>query len=111
MLRNELWRSVSEPIAERDLLICRRLEQSYELQLRGPDILNEVALVAPNHADIASMEILGRDARSGVIYRHSPVALYPILPFIGIRMPVHFAHTSRLDRHQRRCNSRRHFEG
>jgi hypothetical protein len=89
VLRDQSGRRVSEPIAERDLLVLRALEERQELQLGRPGVLDEVTAVTSNDADVAGAKILSCDARTGVEHDHAPFALDPVLPFVRVRMPMH----------------------
>jgi hypothetical protein len=61
-------------------------------------------------ANITRHELGGRGVWPGVEHRHLSLALDIVLPLVGIRMPVHFAHAARLDRHHYRCNRQRRVE-
>ena len=55
-------------------------------------------------AYIAGMKVCGDRRWSSVENGHTSGALDPIVPLIGIRMPMHISHAARLNRHARRSN-------
>src|SRR5260370_9127670 len=100
MLRDQCRWGMREPVGEADLLIDGGLEDRQELQVRGPGILDVVALAFLDVADVAGLEVGGPGARSGIEHRHAALALDPILPFVGLGMPMQLPHAARLHRFQ-----------
>jgi hypothetical protein len=81
---NELWRQVAEPVGQRDLFV----ERFDEDQVIVAGVLDVVAAVAPDQADIAD--------RKSVVLACGPV-LNTVLPVVGVRVPVQLPHAARLD--------------
>ncbi len=87
-----------EPGREADFLILCRLEDRDELQVGLAGILDDVALAPFHVANVAGAEIGGLAARTGVEHGHPAFTPDPVLPFVRVGVPVHFAHPAGLDR-------------
>src|SRR6202050_2109313 len=97
MRGNELGRQVAEPVGQRDLFVVVAAERLDEDQVIVAGVLDVVAAVAPDQADIAGLEVGGVGVRAGVEHRHPGGALHVVLPLIGIGVPVQLPHAARLD--------------
>ena len=71
------------------------------MQVGVAGILDVVPEVPLDIADVARVEIHRDSIRARVEHRHGAFALNPVLPFVGVGVPVHFAQGTGMDRQQR----------
>src|SRR5262249_6205596 len=90
------WR-MREPVRQRYALILRRPEHGEELEVAVAGIEDVVAEVALDVTDVAGIEVEGRDMRARVEDAQAALALDPVLPFIGVGMPMQLAQAARMD--------------
>ena len=96
--------AVRQPIGQIHLLKPIRLEDlPCTIKIGGsvPNILDIVAKRLLDVADVAGMEVCGHRLRPGVEdgLRRS-FSLHPVIPFVGIGMPMHSSQAARFDRHR-----------
>ncbi len=99
-----------QPIRQRDILEAVAPEHLQEYEVGVAGIADEVAERFLHIADIAGLEVLGHDLRTGVEHRHRALPGDVILPFVGIGMPMHLAQGAGMERHQRRGDGLRRLE-
>ncbi len=92
---NELRRQVGEPVGQRDLFVVVAAERFDEDQVIVTRVLDVVAAVAPDQADIAGPEVGGVGVRAGVEHRHPRGTFQEVLPLVGVRVPVQLPHRAR----------------
>ena len=107
---DHIWRTMRQPIGQRDLLEPVRPEDLHVNEIRVTRVLDVMAQRFLHVADVTRMKVCGDRRRPGVEGGHARGALENIRPFIGIRMPVHVSQPSRLYRNPCCCNSLRHKE-
>ena len=93
-----LW-TVRQPTRQIHLLKPIRLEDLHVHKIRVPNILDIVTKRLLDVADVAGMEVCGHSLRPGVEDGYASFSLHPVVPFVGVGMPMHGSQTARLDRH------------
>src|SRR5580700_5786467 len=99
-------RRTGDPVGQRDIGEIGSSEHLEELQVRVACVLDVVSEVLLDVADVARVEVHGDGVRAGVEDRHLPFALDPVLPFIGVGMPVHLPQAAGTHRDQRGSDGR-----
>src|SRR6185369_8720365 len=90
-----------DPIGQGDVGEIRRSEDFKKLQVGVACVLDIVSEVLLDVADVACTEVHRYSVRAGVEDRHLSLALDPVLPFVGVGMPVHLPQSSWAHRYQR----------
>src|SRR5580658_4839236 len=103
-LGNHVSWTVRQPIREPYLLKPIRLEDLHVHKIRVPGIFDIVTKRLLDVADVAGMEVRGHRLRPGVEDGYASFSLQPVIPFVGVRMPMHLSQAARFDRHHRRSN-------
>ena len=104
MLGDQCRRRMRQPVGQGDLFVAGSLEHRDEHHVDVADILDVMPEVFLDVTDVSGIEIHRHRIRAGIEHRHLCFALDIILPFVGVRMPVHLANAARTNRHQRGRN-------
>src|SRR6478735_2382535 len=100
MLGNHRRRRTGDPVRQRDVGEVGASEHFEELQVGVARVLDVMPEVLLDVADVARVEVHGDGVGAGVEHRHLPFALDPVLPFIGVGVPVHLAQSTRAYRYE-----------
>src|ERR1700753_3455314 len=99
----------SASVGQRDSRKIGSSEHFEELQVGVARVLDVVSEVLLDVADVACVEVHCDGIWTGVEDRHLSFALDPVLPLIGVGMPVHLAQAAGTHRYKRcsnRCRNR-----
>src|SRR5437016_249508 len=90
--RQNIARIAGDPRRKINRLINSGVKTDQHPTRLPPDVFNRVSIALWDVTDIAGMQFLRPKSTVRAKHRHAEVALDNILPFIGIRMPMKFAH-------------------
>src|ERR1700719_2398234 len=110
VLGDQLWRRMCQPVGQRYVFVAGRSEHRKKLHVGVADVLHKMSMVALDVTDITRVEVRRTHIGAGVEHRHAGFALDVILPFVGVRMPVHLPHRAGPHRYECRSNCRRSAE-
>src|SRR5260370_753978 len=101
VLGNHRRRRTGNPIGQGDICEIGTSEHFEELQVGVACVLEIVPEVLLGVPDGARVEVHCDGVRASVEDRHLPFALDPVLPFIGVGVPVHLPQAAGMHRYQR----------
>ena len=110
MGRNQFWRRVGKPFGERQVLVVAGLEHFEKFQVGVAHILDIMRKSFLDVADVTHFEVHGPGACASGKDGHARFATDVELPFVGVWMPVQFAHAARFHGDNRRGDCRRDLE-
>lgn len=92
MLCHQRRGHVAQPVRQRDLLVPVAAEHLEKLQHVVAGVLDVVAQVLANEADIARPEVRGIRMGPGIEHGHPCRPAQVVLPFVGVGVPVQLSH-------------------
>ena len=93
----QLGRRQRQPLVQRQVRIIAALEHLQEAQRRVAGVLDIMAHRVRDIADVAGLVIEGARLPRGCEHAHAALAFDVVLPFVGVGMPVQFAHSAGRD--------------
>jgi len=91
---------MGQPIRQRNVRVVGTSEHFEILHVGVADILDIMAVIALDVANIARVEVQSHRLRPRLEGCHLPLALDPIRPFVGLGVPMHFPQRARALRHK-----------
>ena len=101
MLGHERMRRMAQPIGKGYTGIIGTPEHLKVDKVRISGILDVVAKSFLNVSNVTWIKVLGHRVWAGIEYRHFALTSDEVRPFIGVRMPMHLAHSAWMDNNVR----------